>query len=158
MDSLYPFFKWISDTTLGAIINDSKWLFPAIEGVHIVALALLFGVVLVLNLRLLGVMMPNRSLPGLARELEPWTLSSLVVILLTGVLLFLTEVLKSFHSTPFRVKMVLLFSAIVFHYAISRRLMTRENRLPAMLNRAAAVIAIALWVGVGLAGRAIAFF
>jgi len=158
MDSLYPFFNWANKTALGAAINDSTWLFPAIEGIHIVALALLLGAALLLNLRLLGVMMRNRSLPILARELEPWTLSSLVIILLTGVLLFFSEALRLFQSTPFRIKMVLLLTAIVFHYTVSRRLMTRENGLPRMLKGAAAVTGIALWIGVGLAGRAIGFF
>src|SRR5687767_13572728 len=127
MDSLYPFFKWADKTALGAAINDSTWLFPAIEGVHIVALALLIGGVLVLNLRLMGVMMRGRSLPGLARELRPWTLSSLVVILVTGILLFFSEALRSFNSGPFRLKMVLLLAALLFHYTISRRLMNRED-------------------------------
>lgn len=159
MDFLYPFFKWADKTRLGATINDSTWLFPAIEGVHIVALALLIGGVLVLNLRLMGVIMRGRSLPRLAGELGPWTLSSLVLILVTGVLLFFSEALRSFNSGPFRLKMVLLFAAIVFHYTISRRLMNREeDSLPSILNRAAGVTGIALWVGVGLAGRAIGFF
>jgi hypothetical protein len=158
MDSLYPFFKWANETALGATINDSTWLFPAIEGVHIVALALLIGGVLLLNLRLMGVITCGRSLPRLAREVGPWTASSLVMILITGVLLFFSEALRSFNSGPFRLKMVLLFIAIVFHYTISRRLMNREDALPSMLNRVAAVTGIALWVGVGLAGRAIGFF
>src|SRR5574342_1270777 len=115
MNSIFPFFKWANETWLNKVINDSKWLFPAIEGVHIVALALLFGTVIVLNLRLLGTMMRQRSASQLARELEPWTLCSLIIILSTGALLFVAEAVKSFHSTPFRVKMVLLARAIVFH-------------------------------------------
>jgi hypothetical protein len=122
MKTIYPFFKWIDGTWMNKLINDSNWLFPAIEAVHIVALALLFGAVIVLNLRLLGFMMRGRSLPQLARELEPFTLVSLIVILASGVLLFVSEAVKSFYSTPFRIKMVLLLSAIVFHFAVSWRL------------------------------------
>jgi len=159
MNSIYPFFKWANGTWLSKVINDSNWLFPAIEGVHIVALALLFGAVIVLNLRMLGLMMRGRSLPKLARELEPWTLCSLVVILVTGALLFVAEAVKIFHSEPFWVKMTLLLSAIVFHYAVSWRLMLQEDiRLHPVLTKAAAVIGIVLWVGVGFAGRAIGFF
>jgi hypothetical protein len=67
MKTLYPFFKWANDTWLGQTISNSIWLFPAIEGVHIVALALLFGAILVLNLRLMRVMMRDRSLPQLSK-------------------------------------------------------------------------------------------
>src|SRR6185436_12162078 len=98
MNSLFPYFKWINDTWAAKAINDSKWLFPAIEGIHIVALALLFGAVIVLNLRLCGLMMRGRSLPQIARELAPFTFCSLVVILATGALLFISEAIRSFHS------------------------------------------------------------
>jgi hypothetical protein len=143
MNSIFPFFKWLNDTSLSKMINDSKWLFPAIEGVHIAALALLFGTILVVNLRLMGVIMRDRPLVRLSRELEPWTLCSLVVILITGVLLFVSEAIRSFHSGPFRIK-------IVLHQ--------EERQLSPALRKFAGVIAIALWMGVGFAGRAIGFF
>ncbi len=159
MDAIYPFFKWADGLWLSKVINESKWLFPAIEGIHIVALALLFGTVIILNLRLFGIVMNDRALPELADELEPWTLCSLVVILITGALLFIAEAVKSFNSTPFRVKIVLLTAAIIFHYTISYRLMHRTSRhLSPLISRAAAVVAIVLWMSVGFAGRAIGFF
>ena len=74
-------------------------------------------------------------------------------------MLFASEAMKSFSSTPFRLKMVLLFTALVFHYTITRRLTLKdEHQLPPMLVKAAAVNAITLWVSVGFAGRAIGFF
>lgn len=158
MNSLYPFFKWANSTWIGQTINDSKWLFPAIEGVHIVALALLFGAIILLNLRLSGLMMRGRSLPQMARELAPFTLCSLIVILVTGVLLFVSEAIRSFHSSPFRVKMILLVAAIAFHYTISWRFFQKDEARPSILSRTAAFTAIGLWVSVGFAGRAIGFF
>jgi len=159
MNTLYPFFKWANDTWLSQVINDSKWLFPAIEGVHIAALALLFGTILVMNLRLMGVMMPERPRLQLSRELEVWTLCSLVVILVTGVLLFVSEAVRSFNSGPFRIKIVLLIAAVLFHFTISRRLMREDERQhSAGLCKTAGVVAIGLWMGVGFAGRAIGFF
>jgi hypothetical protein len=159
MNFIYPFFKWVNGTWLNKAINDSSWLFPAIEGVHIVALALLFGAVIVLNLRLLGITMRQRPTSQLAHELEPWTFCSLIIILATGVLLFIAEALKVYYSTPFRIKMVLLATAIVFHYTVSRRFLNRaEGQGSSLLTKTAAVFGIVLWVGVGFAGRAIGFF
>ena len=159
MNSIFPFFKWANETWLSEVINDSKWLFPAIEGVHIVALALLFGAVIVLNLRLLGIMMRDRPVPDLAREFAPWTLCSLVIILATGAMLFASEAVRVFRSTPFLIKMILLAAAIVFHYTVSRRIMNRDEgaRHP-VVAKGAAVIGLVLWLGVGFAGRAIGFF
>jgi hypothetical protein len=159
MNFLLPFFKWVNATWLSKAINDSSWLFPAIEGVHIVALALLFGTVIVLNLRLLGITMRQRPVSLLAGELEPWTLCSLIVILATGALLFVSEPVKSFNSNPFRIKIALLAAAIVFHYTVSRRLLSRDDgNQGGAFTSAAAVLGIALWVSVGFAGRAIGFF
>ena len=157
MNAIFPFFKWVDTTWLSRYINDSKWLFPAIEGVHIVALALLFGTVIVLNLRLLGLTMRQKPTSQLAEELSPWTVSSLIIILATGALLFVAEAVKSFYSMPFRIKMVLLLSAIVFHYGVSSRLLHRDGSV-SVIGKFAAVLAIVLWVSVGFAGRAIGFF
>ena len=159
MDSIYPFFKWADETWLHNFVADSKWMFPAIEGVHIVALALLFGAVIVLNLRLLGIMQRQRPAADLCRELEPWIFSSLVIILTTGVMLFFSEATRSFHSGPFRLKIVLLVSAIVFHYGVSKRIANREDAQPhPLVDKPAAVLGILLWISVGFAGRAIGFF
>lgn len=158
MNSLFPFFKWIDSTSLNKFINDSNWLFPAIEGVHIVALALLFGGVILLNLRMLNVLMKGRPLPRLLRELQPWTLWSLAVILSSGLLLFTAEAVKSFYSTPFRIKIVVLVLAIVFHFGVSSKLMRQDDAARPAWSKVAAVLAIAMWITVGFAGRAIGFF
>jgi len=103
--------------------------------------------------------MRTRSLPQVARELAPWTLCSLVVILFTGALLFASEAIRSFHSGPFQIKMILLAAAIAFHYTVSRKLTAgEETGPPSMLHKAAAAAGIVLWVSVGFAGRAIGFF
>jgi len=159
MKSIYPFFQWVDGTWIAKVINDSKWLFPAIEGIHIVALALLFGTIIMLNLRLLGIGVRQRPASELLRELQPWTFCSLIVILVTGVLLFTAEATRSFHSTPFRIKIVLLIGAIVFHYTVSQRIVRRDEAQPhPLLAKSSAVFAILLWVSVGFAGRAIGFF
>jgi uncharacterized membrane protein len=103
--------------------------------------------------------MPDRPLPKLSRELDAWIFCSLVIILITGALLFVSEATRSFHSGPFRIKMVFLIAAVVFHYTISRRLTHgSEQQLSPILRKAAGAISIVLWVTIGFAGRAIGFF
>jgi len=159
MNFVFPFFKWVGSTSISKVINDSNWLFPAIEAVHIVALALLFGAALVLNLRLLGVMLRGVPVSRLARELAPWTFCSLIAILASGALLFASEAVKSFYSVPFRVKIVLLLFAIVFHYTVGRKVsLMEEDRVTPLFGKVTAIVGIVLWLSVGFAGRAIAFF
>jgi hypothetical protein len=158
MHSLLPIFKWFDASWMGAVVRDSRWVFPAIEAVHIVALALLFGALLVLNLRLLGVTFTNKPVARLARELAPWVFCSLVIILASGFLLFASEALKAYASVPFQVKMLFLFAAMIYHYTIYSRVTKADeaHRSP-IWSKIAAVVSILLWVGVGIGGRGIGF-
>jgi uncharacterized membrane protein len=158
MGLLLRFCHWAERTWVGSSINHSSWLFPAIEAVHIVALTLLFGAIVVLNLRLLGLAFRDQPVPELARELSPWTLCSLVIILITGALLFASEATKAYESGPFRIKMVFLLMAILFHFTIYRQVTNGDARSNLRGGKVAAAVSLTLWFGVGWAGRAIGFF
>ena len=158
MHHLLPIFKWFDASWMGAVVRDSTWVFPAIEAVHIVALALLFGAILLLNLRLLGLTMTSKPVARLAQDLAPWVLCSLIIILATGILLFASEALKAYASVPFLVKMLFLFAAMIFHYTIYRWVTKAdEAQLSPFWSKLAAVISILLWLGVGIGGRGIGF-
>ena len=158
MSTFLPIFKWFDSSWLGHTINDSRWLFPAIEAVHVVALAMLCGAILILNLRLFGVTLPAKPVRQLAQELAPWVLVSLLIILTTGLMLFSSEALKAYASVPFQVKMIFLFAAIVFHYTIYNKVThADEMQMSPLWNKLAATVSLVLWFGVGLGGRAIGF-
>lgn len=158
MHPLLPIFKWFDASWLGAWVRDSRWIFPAIEAVHIVALALLFGAILVLNLRLLGLTFTNKPVARLARDLSPWVLVSLVIILVSGIMLFSSEALKAYASVPFVVKMLFLFAAMIFHYTIYGKITKSDfANVHTVWTKVAAVISLLLWLGVGIGGRGIGF-
>jgi hypothetical protein len=158
MHYLLPIFKWFDQSSIGIGVSDSKWLFPAIEAVHIVALTLLFGAILMLNLRLLGLILKEKPVAQLARQLAPWVWCSLVIILASGVLLFSSEAMKSYASVPFQVKMLFLFAAILFHYtAYGRLTKAAEGNVRPVWYKLAAILSVMLWLGVGIGGRAIGF-
>ena len=121
MTSLLPFFEWCDQTAIGVWIrDDSTWAFPIIETFHILALTLLFGTILIVDLRLLGRGMQRQTASLLAKELGPWMYGSLALILPTGVLLFLSEALKCYGNDGFRFKMVFLAAALIFHFTAFR--------------------------------------
>src|SRR4030095_10538865 len=157
MHFLLPFFQWSDQTWLGETIRNSRIYFPIIETFHLLALTLLFGAVIILNLRLCGIIMKNQPTWQVAQDLAPWAFWSLVVILVSGVLLFLSEALKCYASVPFQVKMVFLFSALVFHFTIHLKV-ARAERDPGLISGIlVGTISLLLWFGVGLGGRAIGF-
>src|SRR5204863_7354460 len=120
MHFLLPLFRWADATWLGETIRASRIYFPIIETFHLLALTLLFGAVIVLNLRLCRIIMKNQPVQQVAQDLSPWAFWSLVVILASGFMLFLSEAMKCYASAPFQVKMTLLFFAIIFHFMILR--------------------------------------
>lgn len=159
MPSLLPFFQWANNLWVADWVRKSTWIFPAAETVHIVALAVLFGAIVFVDLQMLGLVRRDTSASHLEKELRPWTFTSLIVILFTGALLFSSEAMKLYISVPFQLKIVTLFLAIAFNYTIHRKVTgTEPVRLGPFWGKLTAVVSIALWLSVGLAGRAIGFF
>jgi hypothetical protein len=158
MQALLPFFQWCDNTSVGQTIRNSRVLFPIIESVHLFALTVLLGTIIVLNLRLLGAGLRRQPMLLVARSLAPLTFWSLLAMLLTGILLFCSEAMKCYESPPFQVKMATLFLAIVFHLTVFRPGVNSPVE-PARPRRiATAAVSMILWFGVAVAGRAIGFY
>lgn len=156
--SLLPFFEWCEATALGVAIQQSLWLFPAIEAVHLLGLALLGGSLLLVDLRLLGLGLTGQRVADLARDAQPWMAGSLAVMLLTGVPLFLSEAVKCYYNDAFWVKILTLPVAIAFTFTIRRAVVLADDgRVRPLVARAVALLSLALWFVVGAAGRWIGF-
>ena len=157
--SVLDFFEWCEATTLGLAIRDSLWLFPVIESVHLLALALLGGAVLVLDLRMLNLGLRRQSAAHIARSAQPWLIGSLAMMLVTGVLLFTSESIKCYYSPPFWYKMRFLVVAILFTFTVRRKVSTAdEQRVGPVWGKLVALVSLGLWFGVGFSGRWIAFY
>ena len=155
---LLPFFQWCESTALGTAIRMSPWAFAVIESVHLLGLAVIGGAVLLVDLRMLGFGLTNQRIAELARAVFPWLVGSLVVMLLTGVGLFLSEPLKCYDSRAFWVKMISLGLAMVFTLTIRRRVtLADETRVRPIWFKLVALVSLALWFGVGGGGRWIGF-
>ncbi len=149
---LLPVFQWLEATAVGTTIRESLWLFPMIQCGHLLGLALLGGTVLVVDLRLLGLGLRGEPVGELAGKLQPWMVGALGVTVGTGVLMFLSEAMKCYYSPPFWYKMGLLAVATGFAFTVRRRAVETGR------GGVAAVVSMALWLGVGFAGRWIAFY
>ena len=156
--SLLPFVQWAEASALGTAIRTSTWAFAVIESVHLLALAVIGGAVLLVDLRLLGWGLRRQPLADVAREAQPWFVGSLLVMLSTGFLLFMSEPTKCYYSTPFTIKISCLLLSIVFAFTIKRMATTAdESRVKPIWLKLVAVVSLALWVGVGAGGRWIGF-
>ena len=155
-NGLLAFCRWCNGSFFGHGIRDSAWLFPFVEVFHLLALALLGGTLVLLNMSLLGVRFGAASTRELARELRPWMFGSIGVMLLSGFLLFSTEAVKMYGNWAFQLKMLFLLLAVLFTLTIFRKV-TDAPHAGAGMRWSTALISLLLWLGVGLGGRAIGY-
>lgn len=154
-----PLFQWFEATWVGTTVRESLWMFPVIECVHLLALALLGGAVLAVDLRMMGWGLRSQTTASLARQMQPWLTGALVTIVATGIPMFLSEAIKCYFSPPFFYKMTLLVLATLFTYTVRRRVAGAEpGRFAPGLLRLTAIASVTLWFGVGFSGRWIAFY
>jgi hypothetical protein len=146
-ESFLPFFEWCGRTAVGTTVRDTVWAFPVLETFHLLALAILLGTVLIINLRVFGLGTRYSSGSQTAGELEPWMLTSLVVLILSGIPMFLSEPMKCYESYSFPIKIALILIGILWHFTIQRK----------WKGKVAAVFSILLWTGIGVAGKGIPY-
>ena len=151
-------FTWFEDSWLGEGIRASAWLFPVIESMHLLALAVIGGSVLAVNLSLFGLGLGRRSAAQVWRDTWPWFAGSLATMLTTGFLLFTSEAVKLYYHIAFWVKMSALLTAIVFTATVQRpTALADPERVTPWRSRAVGLVSLLLWSVVGAAGRWIGF-
>jgi hypothetical protein len=158
MLNLLPFIEWVAASPLSKAISTSTWAFAVIESIHLLALAVIGGAVLIVDLKLLGYGIRTQTLEEVARDAQKWFLSSWAVMIVTGLLLFVSEPQKLYYSTPFAVKMLCLLLGTVFALTVRRKVtLAGEHRVSPAVMKLVAVVSLALWFGVGAGGRWIGF-
>jgi hypothetical protein len=156
--SLLPLFQWCENSGLIVAMRTSLWLFPVIEGLHLMGLALIGGAVLMVDLRLMGFALQRQPTALVAREAERWLLASLFVMLPTGLLLFMASAVKCYYLPVFWVKMTALLLALAFTFSIRRKVaMAAETHMNPRHARFVGGVSLALWSTVAIAGRLVGF-
>ncbi len=155
---LLPVFQALEASALGEAIRNSLWLFPIIEAFHLLGLAVIGGAILIVDFRLLGLGLRAHPVARLARDVQPWVLGSVVVMILSGFPLFVSEAIKCYYSFAFWTKMTALLLAVIFTCTVRRSVtLAAEGRFTPSVNRAVALTSLALWSTVGWGGRWIGF-
>ncbi|MBZ5635472.1 MAG: hypothetical protein LAO55_20300 [Acidobacteriia bacterium] len=154
--------SWLEATSLAARIRDSLFLFPLLESFHVIGLALVFGTIAVIDLRLLGAASTDRPFKRMASDILKWTWAAFVLTALTGSLMFLTNAGVYYHNFYFRSKMALLVLAAVnmlsFELTLGRTAHRWDKAAAAPpAGRAVAILSLAIWISAIFAGRLIGF-
>lgn len=159
-------FAGIEASALGRAMREWLWLYPSVEIVHIAGIALLFGSIAVLDLRLLG-LARSISVRRLARHVLPLSAGSFALIVPSGLAMFTAHAGEFVQSGVFVLKMCLimaaglnaaLFHALVYRTADVWDTEEMRNLPPPPSARVSAALSLALWLGVIACGRLLAYF
>ena len=152
---------WLQGLGWATAIKESAYVFPLIEGSHILALSFSVGMIILLDLRLLGLAFRKQPVSLIATQTLPWTIVGFGVMFFTGLLLFCAQAVKVWDNPFFRVKMLLLFLAGV--NALYYQLRYYPNMAAWDLTstprgvRVVAVLSLIFWIGVIACGRTMAY-
>jgi hypothetical protein len=137
----------------------SAWVFPMIESVHILSIALLVGAIAVLDLRLLG-LLRHQAVGPLMRSALPVALAGFAGAVASGTLLFVANAADLLANRAFSVKLALLMfgglNAAWFHAGATREALAADGTPPVGM-RVAGAVSLLLWAATVFAGRLIAY-
>jgi hypothetical protein len=151
----------LQDAALVGALRRSRWVYPLVNAGHIVGLALLFGSIVPLDLRLLG-LWQRISLGLMARTLLPVALCGLALAVVTGALLFSVSALRYADLTLFRIKLLLILAAATNALLLHRVALWgvyRDADLPGTTPRLqlAGALSLGLWLATIVAGRMLGY-
>jgi hypothetical protein len=153
--------EWLEYTDLAVSIRRSPWLFPAIEIIHIIGFIFLVGSAFLFDLRLLGIAR-RLSVEEVANYVLPWSRRSLLFVVPSGLLLFISQAKALSTNGVFGLKLILILMALtnagIFHRFTFRSVSNWSTSDTPAAAKAAALISLALWTCVITCGRLIAYF
>jgi hypothetical protein len=160
--SLLQVAEWLEASPAGYLARESLWGFTILVAIHLVGLAVSVGVVIWLDLRLLGLNMQKQPVSAVYRRLMPIAFAGFGVMFITGVLLLAGFATAAYGNLYFRIKVVAMLlagvNALLYH-RVTERSISRWNEAarPPLPARAAGLISIAAWTVVVLCGRMMSY-
>jgi hypothetical protein len=156
------FCDWLAATYLSQLFADTGWFVPTVQTVHILSIAVVVTTLAMLDFRLLHLTRKGAPLPDMAHSFLPWTWRALVVLLVTGALLTITEPARELMNNAFRLKMlmvvVLVVLTLIFQAALRKDpAYWNASGSRRLLGGAVGVVSLFLVVSIVVAGRLIAY-
>lgn len=160
--SLDIFLQKLNDSSVSNFIRENTSAFPWIESFHVLAIALVFGTICIVDLRLLGYQSHRRGARQLIIDLLPYTWAAFGLAVVTGALLFASNAVAYANNAQFQWKMLAIMAAgmnmAIFHVTAYRRIVDWDDMLPPPITaRLAGGASLALWLLVIFLGRWIGF-
>jgi len=152
-------FEWVNNLPISRYIGESALIYPVVQAVHLVFLALLFGGIMMVDLRLMGTGLTTQTTADLERQARPWVLWGLVGMILTGTPQLMQNATREYHSEFFWYKMYLLPLVLLLHFTVRRRIAAApEGSVSPFAAKAVGGVSMLLWVMIAISSRFIGLF
>lgn len=161
--TLLESFQWLQDMPFATALRESVYMFPLLEGTHLLGLALSAGLIIFTDLRLVGVWFRHVPVPDILQQLRPWVLGGFVATLVSGIVLFWAEAASMITNPAFLLKFVFILlagiNALIFEAKFGQHVTEWSNQLAFPTGvKFAGWTSLTLWVGVIAFGRLIPYF
>jgi hypothetical protein len=161
--SLNLICTWLEQTPLSQAIQVTNWVVPTVQTVHILAIAVVAGSALMIDLRLIGRFATDQPLKRVLSRFLPFVWLPLLILLASGAIMIIGEPSRSLKNPAFQLKMALLIAALIVTGLIQtlhRHDSTFGERSSGRRGIAAsiAVVSMLIWTGIIFAGRWIAYY
>ena len=153
---------WLSETKWSIALLESLYMYPWIESAHVLSICFFIGILLFVDLRLMGVAFTKLPISEMNKKVLPWSLFGFGLMMLTGFLLFYAIPVRSYQNIFFRFKVILILlaglNAFLFHRQMKLEGMNWDEgkSIPKSVHLKAAA-SLVLWSGVIISGRMIAY-
>lgn len=158
LESLWSTFE---ATGLSVAIREVPFAFAAVEIVHVFALSIVFGSLLVVDLRLLGVASNNLKVSSLSHDLLGWTWGGFGVAAISGVIMFMARANEYMINDQFLAKFVVMALAginmVIFHFGVYRSVDRWDLGPPPGAAKLAGLLSLTFWVIIITLGRWIGY-
>jgi hypothetical protein len=159
--NLAPVWKAIEGWQLSAAMRgdlpNTEWLFLVAETLHVMAITTVFGSIVMVDLRLLGISWRNTRVSKLSEEILPWTWTAWCLAALFGSLMFVAKPVAYSGNLQFRLKFVCMLLAavnmLVFQFGAFRRVAEWDEGTTPFRAKLAGAISVSLWMAVVFFGR-----
>lgn len=162
MPSIIPALEWLEGLPWTTAIRESAWGYPIIETAHVASIVFFAGLVIMMDLRLVGLAFTHAPLTQIQRRLFPWQMAGFVPSTATGLLLCCIDPLRYYGNVFFWIKLGMLvlagINALAFHLTTYRTSVRwdEDPQVPGTVRLAGAV-SLLLWSAIIVSGRLIAF-
>ena len=153
---------WLSETKWSIALLESLYMYPWIESAHVLSICFFIGILLFVDLRLMGVAFTKLPISEMNKKVLPWSLFGFGLMMLPGFLLFYAIPVRSYQNIFFRFKVILILlaglNAFLFHrqMKVEGMIWDEGKSIPKSVHLKAAV-SLVLWSGVIISGRMIAY-